>query len=218
MSGHHHLTDATLLSHAAGNLSESMTLVIAAHLSTCSECREKLAFLEEIGGCQLELVAPLNMAPNALDIVLEQLGEQEEKSVQTARAETSDSSIPYPLRSYLPEQLSDILWKFTAPGIKTFTLPTKDTGSGTLRLIKIAPGMTIPEHTHGGMELTLVLQGAFSDEIGRFACGDIADLDEETHHQPISDTDEDCICLIATDAPLQFNKLVPRLVQYFTGM
>jgi putative transcriptional regulator len=197
--------------------------MIAAHLSTCSECREKLAFLEDIGGCQLELVVPQNMAPNALDVVLTQLGDQEEKPSQTgsgqsATAETNNSIIPYPLRSYLPKHLADVAWKFTAPGIKTYALPETYSGSGALRLIKIAPGMTIPKHTHGGMELTLVLQGSFSDEVGRSTLGDIADLDEETLHQPIADTDEDCICLITTDAPLRFNKLVPKLVQYFTGV
>ncbi len=217
MSVHHHLSDATLMSYAAGNLPESMTLVIAAHLSMCPACRNKLTVLEDIGGMKLEQAPAQAMAPDALDMVLAQLGPQEERPIRVSKP-VAPSDIPQPLRSYLPERLSDIPWKTMAPGIKTFTLPGVRTQTGTLRLLKIAPGVTIPEHTHGGMELTLVLRGSFSDEIGRFTCGDIADLDEETNHQPIADTDEDCICLIATDAPLRFNKLMPRLVQYFTGM
>ena len=220
MSVHHHLSDATLMSYAAGNLPESMTLVIAAHLSMCPSCRNKLTVLEDIGGVELERAPIQAMAPDALDRVLQQLGPQEERPIRVAPpdAAQSGSDIPQPLRSYLPDRLSDIPWKTMAPGIKTFTLADVKTQTGALRLLKIAPGVTIPEHTHGGMELTLVLKGSFSDEIGRFTCGDIADLDEETYHQPIADTDEDCICLIATDAPLRFNKLVPRLMQYFTGM
>jgi putative transcriptional regulator len=48
--------------------------------------------------------------------------------------------------------------------------------------------------------------------------GDIADLDDDIHHQPIADTDEDCICLIVTEAPLKFKAMMPKLFQYFVGM
>ena len=65
--------------------------------------------------------------------------------------------------------------------------------------------------------LTLILQGSFSDEIGRFTVGDIADLDNEVEHQPLVDSDVDCICLIATDAPLKFSTLLGKIVQPMTG-
>ncbi|MEG3619633.1 ChrR family anti-sigma-E factor [Magnetovibrio sp. PR-2] len=218
MSVHHHLSDATLMSYSAGNLPQSMTLVIASHLAVCPKCREKLFVLEAIGGAELEQSPVQSLAPNALDRVLGQLGEQEDRPHPATLPERSSSNIPQPLQAYVPKRLSDIAWKSMAPGIKTYALAGMQPRSGTLCLLKIAPGVTIPEHTHDGMELTMVLQGSFSDEIGRFTSGDIADLDDETHHQPIADTDEDCICLVATEAPLRFNKLMPRLVQYFTGM
>ena len=65
----------------------------------------------------------------------------------------------------------------------------------------------------GGMELTLVLQGAFADENDRFGRGDIEIADEEMEHTPVALTGEDCICLAATDAPLRFRGLIPRLAQ-----
>ena len=58
-------------------------------------------------------------------------------------------------------------------------------GAGKLRLLKVAPGHGIPEHGHGGAELTLVLRGSFHDETGRYARGDVADLDETVEHQPV---------------------------------
>jgi putative transcriptional regulator len=63
------------------------------------------------------------------------------------------------------------------------------------------------------MELTLVLQGSFSDETGHFARGDLEVADEELEHTPVADGGEVCICLAATDAPLRFNSLMPRLFQ-----
>jgi putative transcriptional regulator len=129
-----------------------------------------------------------------------------------------NDTLPTPLREFITTELDDIEWNSLAPGIKGHPLTGLNTGSGTLSLLKIAPGMSIPEHGHQGSELTLVLKGSFSDEIGQFGVGDIADLDDTSQHQPIADTSEACICLIATDASLKFTGLMPRLVQYFTGL
>ncbi|MCV6588281.1 MAG: cupin domain-containing protein [Marinobacterium sp.] len=105
-------------------------------------------------------------------------------------------------------------WKRLVPGIQHLPLESSE---GNLRLLKIAPGISIPLHSHEGSELTLILQGSYCDELGRFQAGDVADLDCDTEHQPITDGNEPCICLVATDAPLRFNDLLPRMLQPFTG-
>jgi putative transcriptional regulator len=76
----------------------------------------------------------------------------------------------------------------------------------------------VPDHGHGGLELTCVLQGAFRDEDMRFARGDIEVATEEVDHTPIADISEDCICLAVTDAPLKFKGWLPRLAQPFLGI
>ena len=73
----------------------------------------------------------------------------------------------------------------------------------------------MPDHGHRGLELTLVLQGAFRDETDRFGPGDIEIADEAMEHTPIAESGEVCICLAATDAPLRFNAIIPRLAQPF---
>jgi putative transcriptional regulator len=87
-----------------------------------------------------------------------------------------------------------------------------------LRLLKIAPGVRIPRHTHGDEELTLILRGSYTDEVGDFRRGDLADLDEDVLHAPLATGDEPCICLIATSAPLRFKTIVGRIVQPFIGL
>ncbi len=84
---------------------------------------------------------------------------------------------------------------------------------GSLRLLYIPPGKAVPEHRHGGLELTLVLQGSFSDSAGRFKRGDVETADAATDHQPVADPGQPCICLAATDAPLRFRSFLPRLLQ-----
>ena len=230
MSIHHHLSDATLGAFTAGALIESISLVVASHISNCPDCRKRRDQLEDIGGIQLQHTEPEDMSPDALQKVMIKLGKQKlpaasdppNDSISSFSNESAprrgNPEIPKPLRAYVPDRLEDVDWKSMAPGIKYFAIAGLNTADGTLSLLKIAPGANIPEHRHQGIELTLVLKGSFSDEIGRFGVGDIADLDDDIEHQPIADTNEACICLIATEAPLKFTGLMPRLVQYFSGM
>ena len=76
-------------------------------------------------------------------------------------------------------------WRWLAPGVRYFPLALSPGATGDLRLLKIAPGRKMPEHGHGGCEMTLVLDGAYSDETGIFRRGDIQDVDGELEHQPI---------------------------------
>lgn len=230
MTPKHHLSDATLAAFSAGTLGESLSLVVASHLSTCRPCRQRSTQFEDVGGAELSTAQPVEMSQDALNRVLIQLGQQEPPTVVapdnlirrhvgvSASSKDRAGFVPKPLQAFVPANLDDVEWSTMAPGIKCFELAGVKTGGGTLSLLKIAPGVTIPEHSHKGTELTLVLSGSYSDEIGRFGVGDIADLDEDTEHQPIADSSEACICLIATEAPLRFTKLMPRIVQYFAGI
>jgi putative transcriptional regulator len=65
------------------------------------------------------------------------------------------------------------------------------------------------------MELTLVLQGAFRDTSDRFGPGDVEIATEDMEHTPVAEAGTDCICLAASDAPLRFNGLIPRMAQPF---
>jgi putative transcriptional regulator len=85
--------------------------------------------------------------------------------------------------------------------------------AATARLLYIPAGAAVPDHGHHGNELTMVLQGGFSDEYDHFLRGDVEIADEDINHTPIADVGEDCICLAVTDAPLKFSGLMPRLLQ-----
>ena len=82
-----------------------------------------------------------------------------------------------------------------------------------MRLLHIPAGQAVPEHGHNGIELTLVLQGSFVDETDRFGVGDLEVADNDLTHVPVAGPGAPCICLAATDAPLRFKGLMPRLTQ-----
>ena len=85
----------------------------------------------------------------------------------------------------------------------------------TTRLLRVAPGAALPHHTHVGSELALVLQGGFGDVNGHYLRGDVSEADSAVDHRPVADADEDCLCLIVTDAPLRLTGWLGRLMNPF---
>lgn len=218
MNIRHHLDEASLLSYAAGSMSQGMALVTACHLAMCPDCRERARASEAIGGALMENLQPATVSDDALAQVLAAIDNQDVPVDITpiVRAKpTVPSEVPAPLADYIGDSFDDVEWKRIVPGVYYFDLPCQS--GGVSRLLRIAPGKAMLPHTHDGNELTLVLKGSFSDEVGRFAAGDIADLDDQVEHQPLVDSREDCICLVATDAPLKFTTLLGRLMQPMTG-
>jgi putative transcriptional regulator len=200
-------------------MSQGMALVTACHLVMCPDCRKRAQSSEAIGGALIETLTPSPISDSALDAVLASIEAQDEpiqiEPVRRNPKRSVDSDVPAPLADYIGESFDDIEWKRIVPGVYYFDLPCQ-TG-GVSRLLRIAPGKAMLPHTHKGNELTLVLKGSFTDEIGRFATGDIADLDDQVEHQPLVDSCEDCICLVATDGPLKFTTILGRLMQPMTG-
>tara|TARA_A100001037_G_scaffold234188_1_gene212918 strand:+ start:481 stop:759 length:279 start_codon:yes stop_codon:yes gene_type:complete len=63
-------------------------------------------------------------------------------------------------------------------------------------LLRVAGGGAVPEPDHNGLELSVVLSGAFTDGDALFAAGDFAMVDETVTHEPRATPDEECICLV----------------------
>ncbi|WP_422071131.1 ChrR family anti-sigma-E factor [Tranquillimonas rosea] len=208
----HHLPDDLLMGYAAGSLAEAFNVLIATHLSLCDECRARAGSFDAVGGAILDTSPPRAMAPGALQATLARIGEDPEAPRATHQPERDDT-LPAPLTSYVGGGLDSVPWRSIGGGVRDALLPTSK--EARVRLLRIPAGMAVPDHGHRGMELTLVLQGAFRDETDRFARGDVEVADEELEHTPVAEEGEDCICLAATDAPLRFKGMIPRLAQSF---
>ncbi len=194
------------MAYAAGNLPEAFSLLAATHISLCDECRARLGAFEAVGGAVLQ-DAPVPLSDGCLDAVLARLGAPE------GPAPRRPSDLPAPLADYIGTGLAAVKWSSLGMGVRQSILAT---GPGAqARLLYIPAGQAVPDHGHRGMELTLVLQGAFRDSTDRFGLGDIEIATEELNHTPVAEAGADCICLAATDAPLRFNALMPRLLQPF---
>jgi putative transcriptional regulator len=205
----HHLTDELLMAYSAGTLPEAFSLVVATHVSLCDECRARLGSFDTLGGAMLEDCGSAELSDDALDATLARIMAGAPK----VAAPKPRGIFPAPLQDYVGGDLEAVKWKPVGMGVRQAILPTSQDAS--VRLLYIPAGCAVPDHGHRGTELTLVLKGAFMDEADRFARGDVEVANEDLEHTPIADIGEDCVCLAATDAPLKFRGLVPRLAQPF---
>lgn len=215
MTIHHHPEEEILLDYASGALSEAWSLAVATHLALCPDCRRTVESLEAVGGEMLETVAPEAVGADAFDAVMMRLESGREQPEAAASAPVEKRSafrLPQPLRGYVGSDIDNIEWQRLGLGAYQLLIPT-GTQDVTARLLRIPAGRAVPTHTHRGMEMTLVLCGAFTDTTGTYGRGDIQQADADLEHQPVAAPEEDCICLAVTDAPLRFKSLAARMVQ-----
>ena len=210
----HHLDEATILAYAAGTLGEALSVAAAAHIAWCADCRKAVRRAEAMGAALFDGDAGVALPEGALERALAQLPDRAAQAPAPAPVPASGVGLPRPIAARLNgAALSDIRWRRVAPGVAFHDLALSAGAQGQLRLMRIAPGRAMPEHGHGGEELTLVLRGSYSDHLGRFGVGDVADLDESVEHRPVVNPEGDCICLVATEAPTRFTSLFARLMQ-----
>lgn len=216
MTLHHHLDDATLVRYASGDLDEAFSVIVASHLAMCDTCREAARTAESIGGELLENHDAADMGAGAFERLMQRLDNTEDRiSVETFTRVEPGAQVPSPLQQLIGSNLDGVNWTTIAPGVAKHEVPLSSAGNSTLFMLRIAPGKSVPEHGHGGSEMTLVLSGAYRDEMGQFQRGDISDIDEHVEHHPQVEQGEPCICIVAIEAPTRFKGLLSRMMQPF---
>ena len=214
MTLHHHPSDEIMLDYAAGNLGEAAGLAVASHISLCQRCRKASRILDGIGGRFLAQEQGVPADGAEFDGVLSRAMRLPPVGLPPA---WPGSVLPRPLREHLGFDREGVPWRRLGMGAFQHVIPTRDRRT-TARLLRIPAGRPVPVHTHGGVELTLVLSGAFSDDTGFYARGDLQEADATIEHQPKAAPGQDCICLAVTDAPLRFKSWAARLVQPFLNI
>ena len=217
MKSNHHPSESWLLDYALGNLPESFEVIIRPHVSVCTQCRDAIAFAERLGG---NMLAATPVADHTIDAraICDNHEQEEMQAGAMSRAEdvAVADDIEQLVATYLSSSLDALPWRRVGKGLRICRLSEHD---GTrMWMLRGEPGMVLPDHTHVGSELTLVLKGAYFCGSDIYSAGDIEDADESTQHQPVITRDDECICLAVTEGKLQFQDWLPRLVQPFIGI
>lgn len=213
-SVHHHPDDDILWHYCCGAASPGAALVVRAHIETCPHCRSGLKVFEALGGALLERIEGVAMSDAALELALARI---ERPAVAPARPV---KKLPAFLDGFaLPPSVAAAAVRgryWAAPGVWIAPIDTGETDRRIKTyLMYVKAGMIMPEHTHAGQEMTLMLKGSFTDKYGALAVGDFAVRTEEDSHSPAITADEDCLCLVMQTAPIVPKTWLGRILQPF---
>ena len=208
---HEHIdtVDALMAHYVAGSLPEPARALVQSHLEIKPDNRSLVQDLELLAGEALEETpgTPLTDRDDRLAAIFASI------APVAAIAEQKPSVFPRPIRNLVGFDVDTVPWKTKLPGFKEYSV---DIDGCEVSLMWIRPGRALPAHTHKGIELTLILDGAFVDERGRFGPGDISVADETVDHRPVAEKDRPCIAFSVLDAPIKltgsFRQLIGDLI------
>ncbi|MCS6203228.1 ChrR family anti-sigma-E factor [Shewanella baltica] len=232
----HHPQQELLVSHANGVLPLSMAIAVSAHCALCEACREQLALLteqaansalnpdgahahaakhhidqESIHTAHIDTgnTQATNVPVMDIDAMLAQIMAQPaatevpNNAPLDVQVKQQHYTVPSVFRQHLARPWQ-ILGKVSRMRFDVDEMNTRAS------LLHIDAQGEIPQHTHKGYELTLLLAGAFSDLNGDYVPGDFIVLDSQHHHSP--KTVDGCLCYTVLDAPLHFTKGLSKLL------
>ena len=212
MNARHTPSEERLLAYAAGTLSAPEAVVVAAHLSMRPESAAWVRRLQAVGGQLLDDLAPVALSQDALAFALARV--EIDCGDAVALPPLNDMpELPEPLRRY---GLGP--WRWIGPDMRVRDVHAPRDGDCRVILLRIGHGRSAPTHTHGGVELTCVLSGAYATDEGRFGPGDFEEADQEVLHRPRTVSDEACLCVAALAGQIRLGGLLGKALQPFVRL
>lgn len=219
---HFHPSDDTLARYADGDLDPAFSIMMSAHLEYCSGCRKRINELET-SNTQILESTPTEPLTSDLTAMLSQILSQPVEPL-TLEFEPDISSSVLKLDNkefHLPKALqrhNDEIGAWSRLPGKIQRAPVSTGGKSKMNFIYMEPDSALPEHTHKGQEITLVLSGKFIDENDSYGPGDFIIQTDEHQHSPRTQTGQDCLCLTLLDAPLHFTSGMATLLNPFSQL
>ncbi|HCH69911.1 MAG TPA: transcriptional regulator [Colwellia sp.] len=204
-----------------GELPASLSAGIAIHADRCSECKQQIAQLtEELSYASFEEVyldrfivgeteTPENVESLDFDEAIAAITESSDIDIIEQKIE---KNITFKEQVYtLPSVLNNMVFGKTANIGKLARARIElDENEIHSSLLHIEPGGSVPEHTHNGFELTVLIAGKFSDEAGEYVPGDFIMLDKKHQHHPVSE--KGCLCFTVANDSLHFTQGINKLL------
>lgn len=208
-----------LMGYAFGVLDQAQSLIVASHLTLSPKARALTKTCEEMAGNLLEKdCQPVAMSSGALNHIMRAIDQRPCVSKTTGTHQKNDNlpeelNLPEPLAEPL-RNCKDFRWKTLVGGFKSYDLAL-ECCSSKARFMKLEPGLKTPEHKHGGMEITLVLDGAVMEKGSIYQRGDLLVADETVTHVQQACPKSGCVCMVVSSAPIRLTGLAGVLSPFF---
>ena len=208
----HHPQLSLLKTYCAGELPASISVIIAAHIEQCPHCQQQVEALTK------QAASSTFGNDSILDSNVEDFDFDNMIDAITSDDTVAEIKQPQPLELslnqkdyFLPQVLRNLeLGSWTKLGKLSRSRITLDDANLHTSLLQIEPQGSVPNHTHNGFEITLLLEGSFKDEMGEYHKGDFIWLDGNHTHNPV--TEDGCLCLTVSSDSLHFTEGLSKLL------
>ena len=200
-----------LTEYSAGALQLPLAISVSTHLHFCAECRHSVQKMEQLGGTMIETLAPQPLPEQSFEKLMSAI-EINASSCKSERKPDAQGNKPHVINQLLKRQAPK--WRRVTSALQTATLNAGQQDC-EVSLQKIKAGGKVPKHDHRGLEVTVVLEGSFSDEAGIYRQGDFLIKEPGDVHQPISARNQDCLCLSIQQAPVKLTGFFGTFINPF---
>jgi putative transcriptional regulator len=217
----HHPKFELIQSFVNGDLPASLSAAISIHASMCPVCQQKISLLtDQVAELNFDESYSNIVVPNN-DLATEKMSAIHFDDMISAIIESDNidfmqavksKTVNFKDKSYqLPIELSNMLLGKTAYIGKLARRRIQlDENEIHTNLLHMEPNGSVPQHTHKGFELTLLLDGSFHDEEGEYVKGDFIMLDGQHLHNPISSSG--CLCYTVANDSMHFTQGINKLL------
>jgi len=201
--------------HAEGTLSADVALAVAAHIDLCPHCQQLSRDITADLACQLEQQPVKANNTNWQDMLNHIMAQPQHDSTVVGSPSDNAGPIVVNQREFMLPRALQRLGAEHGKWLHLGNIATAKLPAGSdyhVSLLYIGKDTEVPQHTHLGLEMTLVLAGKIVDENGEYKAGDLLINSPDDTHTPRTMADEDCLCLSVLSAPLKFKKGLTRLL------
>lgn len=221
-----HPDNPTLVSFVEGTLPTASSLVVSAHCDMCDVCNMEVHALTESKAnsifeqvCTDEFLIRDYMSMIEAITRDKTLVDNDIVFIPKQSIEVDGRTLQVPVTL---TRIANKVGEWSHLVGKLWQAPVALTGASLVQLIYMEKGGSVPEHTHKGNEISLVLNGRFYDGDNHYHSGDYIALNQSHTHMPVAETEEGCLVLTVLDQPLHFTagwaKLINPLSQiYFSA-
>lgn len=195
-----HPSSDQLIEFSCGVGSSAMNITLAAHLHYCADCRRQVNEYESTAAVIFEHQNSPALADDGFAKLMARI-----KTLPKERAlalPSSPTRFPPVVEKLIAHDTESLGWQKPMKNLRVSRLLTDEAGL-ILGLHHMKAGCRVPQHTHRGHEISLVMEGGFSDQMGSYGVGDFIYLSTEHHHSPQADADGDCWLLSVVEAPVK---------------